>query len=46
LLARLTGIDAEHDAEVIRGFCAAFDISAHHVVARIRTHLHRSAALN
>ena len=46
LMARLTGFDAEYDIEIIEGFCRAFDIPHHHVMARIRTHLHRSLVLN
>ena len=39
LLARLTGIDPDHDAEVIRSFCETFDIPARVVLAKVRTHL-------
>lgn len=45
LMSRLTGTDAAYDLEVIKGFAVAFDIPVEHVVARIRTHLHRSLVL-
>jgi hypothetical protein len=42
LMARLTGTDPEYDAEIIRGFCIAFEIPHHIVMSKIKTHLGRS----
>jgi len=44
-LRKLSGVDSDHDAEVIRSFCDATKIPASLVIAKLRarttTHLHR-----